>query len=110
MQGEKILVTFKNIPPLSNDWIAMQDVTNGVSSTFTAAMWVNTCGTQTCQGASSGGTISFGPEMPGFAQLNAGTYLMRLLRGTGSNLSFAKSAMFTIVAGPVESAPAAAPV
>jgi len=114
IQGENIVITFKNDPPTSSDWIAMQklDSTSSSTSTWTAVLWVLACGTQTCTQPTSSGTVVFGPSDPyegDFAALTPGNYVMHLLRGTGSYPSYAASDPFIIVAGAPVTAPVAAP-
>ena len=104
--GESIVVRFQNNPPRNTDWIAMQNLDDVLVEMWPAALWVWTCGTQTCGGgqdASSEGTVVFKPENPdkdGFDALQPGTYIMHLLRGASSDSyeSFAKSSELTIVA------------
>jgi hypothetical protein len=99
--GESIVIIFENNVTQTSDWIAMQDVTDGATdSTWTAVLWVWTCGTQTCMDSPTSGTVIFGQEGVDegeFDLLGPGKYVMHLLRGTGSYNSFAESPEFTIV-------------
>jgi hypothetical protein len=99
--GENIVITFENNPPMASDWVAMQNVTDGATTLWTAVLWVWTCGTRTCTDSPTTGTVVFGQggvDEGDFDLLGPGKYVMHLLRGTGSYDSFAKSPEFAIVA------------
>jgi hypothetical protein len=103
--GEDIRITFEHDQPESKDWIGLRSASEA-DNQFTVILWVWTCGTQTCEGGTSGGTIVFGSGDPyegaeiDFEMIETGSYYVHLLRGTkdenGVYDSFAISPVFTI--------------
>ena len=84
-RGESILVSFRNIDnsPDSDDWIALYPTSNFDRDALedTAAMWVFTCGDQSCSSERRSGDVEFGRGGPDWP-LRSGRYRAVLIGGS----------------------------
>jgi len=102
--GEQIEITFKNGSPTQGDWIGVYPSSISINNLQQGALWVWSCGSQTCGSSPSSGTVIIrsgtswtGSEWP----LAAGSWQAYLLRnnvrnGNGGFVPIAKTETFSV--------------